>query len=243
MSVAKNTLVSGSREKSLEIMVLRLPPQAARTSVCDRLSRERSSRRRTSARSSPTLRSSPFPRLRCPVNVQPIALFYTVGHLLHRRSATLRKSYCPQPVVNGVRLCCAFQSELCLFPREALISAAAFLQSTAISGKRAGGIRYTGPDTLNEARQRPSASETGTATPLNPSSSSPRVDAQPSDLTRSSSERRSLEFVIVCSVKASRGGRRDMSSDVFSVNANNTFPLAVAWGSVFQPVQSPTPTR
>src|SRR5215203_7373779 len=243
MSVAKNTLVSGSREKSLEIMVLRLPPQAARTSVCDRLSREQSSRRRTSARSSPTLRSSPFPRLRCPVNVQPIALFYTVGHLLHRRSATLRYSDCRQPVVNGIRLCCAFQAELRLFPKEALISPAAFLQSTAISGKRAGGIRYTGPDTLNEARQHPRASKTGTATPLNPSSSSPRVDAQPSDSTRSSSERRSLTFVIVCRVKASRGVWRDKSPARFSVNASSTLPLAVAWGSVFQPTQSPTPTK
>src|SRR5215217_8892275 len=63
MSVAKNTLVSGSREKSLEIITLRPPPQAARTGVCDRLSRQQSSRRRTSARSSPkpTLRSSPSP--------------------------------------------------------------------------------------------------------------------------------------------------------------------------------------
>src|SRR5215204_2684597 len=167
MSVAKNTLVSGSREKSLEIMFPRPPPQAARTSVCDRLSRDQSSRRRTSARSSPkpTLRSSPFPRLRCPVNVQPIALFYTVGHLLHRRSATLRYSDCRQPVVNGIRLCCAFQSELRLFPREALSSPAAFLQSAAISGKRAGGIRYAGPDTLNEARQRPGASELGAEIP------------------------------------------------------------------------------
>src|SRR5215212_2365130 len=96
MSVAKNTLVSGSREKSLEIITLRPPPQAGRTSVCDRLSREESSRRRTSAHSSPkpTLRSSPFPRLRCPVNVQPIALFYTVGHLLHRSAGTLRQSNC-----------------------------------------------------------------------------------------------------------------------------------------------------
>src|SRR5215207_1704635 len=94
MSVAKNTLVSGSREKSLEIMVLRPPPQAARTSVCDRVSREQSSRRRTSARSSSelTLRSSPFPRLRCPVNVQPIALFYTVDNLLHRSAGKLGQS-------------------------------------------------------------------------------------------------------------------------------------------------------
>src|SRR5918998_4629554 len=128
-----------------------------------------------------------------------------------------------------MRLCCAFQSELRLFPREALISPAAFLQSSATSGKRAGGIRYTGPDTLNEARQRPSASETGTATPLNPSSSSPRVDAQPSDVTRSSSDRSSLEFVIVCSVNASRGVWRDKSSCLSSVNANNTLPLAVEW--------------
>src|SRR5215204_3501590 len=245
MSVAKNTLVSGSREKSLEIMFPRPPPQAARTSVCDRLSRDQSSRRRTSARSSPkpTLRSSPFPRLRCPVNVQPIALFYTVGHLLHRRSATLRYSDCRQPVVNGIRLCCAFQSELRLFPREALSSPAAFLQSAAISGKRAGGIRYAGPDTLNEARQRPYASDTGTATPLNPSSSSPRVDAQPSALTRPSSERRSLTFVIVCRVNASRGVWRDTSSAESSVKASSTLPLAVAWGSVFQPTQSPTPTK
>src|SRR5829696_6950075 len=176
MSVAKNTLVSGSREKSLEIMVLRPPPQAARTSVCDRLSRGESSKRRTSARSSPkpTLRSSPFPRLRCPVNVQPIAPFYTVGHLLHRSSATLRSSDCRQPVVNGIRLCCAFQSELRLFPREALSSPAAFLQSAAISGKRAGGIRYRDRDTIEpllelaEGRRptlRPDASELGAEIP------------------------------------------------------------------------------
>src|SRR3712207_982034 len=49
MSVAKNTLVSGSCEKSLEIMVLRLPPQAARTNVCGYSSRRASSSRRFSA--------------------------------------------------------------------------------------------------------------------------------------------------------------------------------------------------
>src|SRR5215217_222772 len=43
MSVAKNTLVSGPREKSLEIMVLCPPPQAGRTSVCDHLSSRESS--------------------------------------------------------------------------------------------------------------------------------------------------------------------------------------------------------
>src|ERR671920_216628 len=145
-----------------------------------------------------------------------------------------------RPLVNRTGPYCAFQPELRVLPREALISPAAFLQSSAISGKRAGGIRYTGPDTLNEARQRPSASETGTATPLKPSSSSPRVDAQPSALTRSSSERRSLTFVIVWVVNASRGLWRDRSSDRLCVKASSTLPLAVAWGSVFQPTQSPT---
>src|SRR5687767_4758161 len=38
MSVAKKILVSGSREKSLEIMGLRLPPLATRTSVRGHLS-------------------------------------------------------------------------------------------------------------------------------------------------------------------------------------------------------------
>src|SRR5215210_2123666 len=89
MSVAKNTLVSGSREKSLEIMVLRPPPQAARTGVCD----GPSSSRRSSALTSPTLmlRSSPFPGLRCPVNVQPSLLFYTDSQVLHRSHETLRQ--------------------------------------------------------------------------------------------------------------------------------------------------------
>ena len=40
-----------------------------------------------------------------------------------------------RPVVNGIRLCRAFQSGLRVFPGEALISPAAFLQSTEIASR------------------------------------------------------------------------------------------------------------
>jgi hypothetical protein len=96
---------------------------------------------------------------------------------------------------------------LLVVPRRAPISSAISLHSSATSGRRCGSILYAGPDTLKAARQRPEASKMGTATPLNPSSSSPSVDPQPADLTRSSSEPSSSRFVIVRSVNAFRGFR------------------------------------
>ena len=57
----------------------------------------------SAALSSPklTLRSSPFPGLRCPVNVRPIFLFYTDGHVFHRNHETqIRPPITRRRVVN-----------------------------------------------------------------------------------------------------------------------------------------------
>src|SRR5215211_5011342 len=130
-----------------------------------------------------------------------------------------------------------------ILPRRAPISSATSVLAAATSGRRSGDIRYSGPETLRTAEQRPDGSKTGTATPLKPGSSSPIVKAAPSSLTRSSSERSSVTLVIVCSVTASRGSSKWRVSTGSSMNASRTLPLAVVWGSVFHPTQSPSPTR
>jgi len=87
-----------------------------------------------------TVWSPPIPSLRCPTNVQPIALFYTACDLLHRSAGILGANRPPNarpPLAVGITVCCAIQVELRAFPKEALISSAAFLQSTAISGRAA----------------------------------------------------------------------------------------------------------